>query len=717
MVDESGQIDEPKKVEGEKPRGLLKRWQLEIDAALETEREWRREASEILRLFARDGKKSWYGSSMLYANTQTIVPAIYSHTAKPDVRRRYRDPDQLGKQVSRGAERALSYCADTYPFDETVAMIVQDCVLTGRGVGRIEYEPEVEEVEGPDGGKAKTIIDQKVVLKRVHPFDFLQQPGLSDCGVMWRAYRHRLTRAQLVDRFGAKGDKVSLTLSPRLGGDGVDSKALDAVKRAEVWEIWDKVERRVIWISDGYKDGVLDESADVLDLEGFFPSPAPIQFIRDPDSLVPIPEYRHWRDEAEEVDALSRRIRHVVKAIKAKGIYDRSLGDDIERALKMEGDNTFIASESSTLALQSGGIDKAIWFMPVERIVVVLRELIAARADATQRLYEISGVSDIIRGVTDPNETLGAQRIKANFGSLRIDARRAEVQRFIRNVYRIMIEVICAHYEAPQLSMMTGMDITDDVLAVLRSDKLRGYKVDIETDSTVARDLEEEQALVTEFMREAGGYISGVAPLVAQGIVPKGVAVGLLLTAARRTRIGREFEGLLEELVDSDDGAGAKPGANPAAEAEMQVQQMDAQVKQVEAQIKIQTLQQEAALKADELRLKQQELALKSYALQVKAQEEALRLAAARADAETKGVVVGGGDISMPPMVTQDIAGAIRELVLEQKKELGAIMTSMQAVAAMMADAARTISAPRVLLRDQAGRPAGSMPMTRESMQ
>jgi hypothetical protein len=53
----------------------------------------------------------------------------------------------------------------------------------------------------------------------------------------------------------------------------------------------------------------------------------------------------------------------------------------------------------------------------------VLKELYAQRDQLVQAIYEISGISDVLRGSTDAQETLGAQQIKANFGSLRLKER------------------------------------------------------------------------------------------------------------------------------------------------------------------------------------------------------------------------------------------------------------------------------------------------------
>src|SRR4029079_14558223 len=89
-------------------------------------------------------------------------------------------------------------------------------------------------------------------------------------------------------------------------------------------------------------------------------------------------------------------------------------------------------------------------------------------------------------------ETFGAQRLKAQFGSTRVRRQQRAVQKWIRDLYKLKAEIIAEHFEPQVLQEITGIAVSPEIVQLLRSDKLRGYRIDIETDSTV---FEDEAAL------------------------------------------------------------------------------------------------------------------------------------------------------------------------------------------------------------------------------
>jgi hypothetical protein len=71
-------------------------------------------------------------------------------------------------------------------------------------------------------------------------------------------------------------------------------------------------------------------------------------------------------------------------------------------------------------------------------------------------VYEVTGVADILRGQTDPNETLGAQELKAQTGSRRVRNTKDELARFARDVFRLVCEAIAENFSPETLADMTG---------------------------------------------------------------------------------------------------------------------------------------------------------------------------------------------------------------------------------------------------------------------
>src|SRR3989304_3079816 len=129
------------------PAGIVKRWIAELALADKAESNWRTEATSIYDKY--DAEKAEANSfSILWPNTETLLPAVYNSTPQPDVRRRFRDADSVGKVASTILERSLSYQIDDYDFDNEIADTVLDVLLPGVGVAEIEREPVFVQISG-----------------------------------------------------------------------------------------------------------------------------------------------------------------------------------------------------------------------------------------------------------------------------------------------------------------------------------------------------------------------------------------------------------------------------------------------------------------------------------------------------------------------------------------------------------------------------------------
>ncbi len=93
------------------PEKEARRWLLEIQLATKREKEWRDKGQKIIDIY-RGTKARRNSFNILWANTETARPALYNSPPKPDVRRRFRQDDMLGKAVGEVMERGLSYCTD-----------------------------------------------------------------------------------------------------------------------------------------------------------------------------------------------------------------------------------------------------------------------------------------------------------------------------------------------------------------------------------------------------------------------------------------------------------------------------------------------------------------------------------------------------------------------------------------------------------------------------
>ena len=649
------------------PSEFARHWLQAIDLAGKEEQDWRKDASETIERYRKTKAKSF---NILYANTETTCPALYNSEPVPDIRRRFGDEDPVGKAGADMLERLLSIQCELYDFDGVMKAAVKDRQLAGRGVTRVRVNV------GAQG--SKWVSCEQVVWD-----DFRRGPSKLWRDVPWVAFRHRMTREELIGLDPVIGKLVNLDAVVDKAAEGKDAENLpDMFKRALVWEVWDKTERKVYFFAESYPDGalkVLDE--DPYKLREFFPIPRPLYQIEQPDSLVPSCEFMLWKPLADELDSLTARIAGVVKVMKLRGLYAGQF-EALVTKLGQAEDGDLVPAEDSARAMTEGGIDKAVWMWPVDMAIKVVEGLYKARMEAKASVYEMTGVADILRGQTDPNETLGAQQIKAQWGSLRLQDAQKDVQRYARDLFRMMADLSCQELEfaaitaitgisfmpkeapqdpaAAQQAMMEAQQMAQAVEKLLKGpDLAREFAIDIETDSTIRADLSRAQQNISGFITGLGEFMTSVGPAVQAQMMPPEIAVKFVGAFARNFKLGRDAETLTDEWVKwLEQKAQQPPQPSPEQQAaqiemqqsqqkqqaEMQKMQAEAQAKAAERQQELQFKQQEHAmklqaqqaeldLKAKELALKEQELGLKMQAAQ---QSHAFNMQAMQEEAEAR---------------------------------------------------------------------------------
>ena len=569
------------------PSGIVKRWIAELELADAEEKDWREESKKLWEQYEGKHRKA-DSFNILWSNTETLAPALYNTTPQPDVRRRFKDADPIGKHVSKIIERALSYQVDAYDFDEEVKAGVLDALIAGRWVSRIKYTPVFGSASTtapgapPEGGApSERVVDETVECEHVQWDRFRRGPGKTWREVTWVSFEHDYTRDMAEQQFGPE---IAARLKFSKSGDSGRIKDKDARSMFEtctIYEVWDKDSRRVLFISAELKSGPCAMVSDPLQLTGFFPIPRPVYAIQNSRTLVPAPLYRMYAEQAKELDRISGRINVVTKALRLRGAYIANIAElkDI-----IEGDDrSMIPITNISEIAAAGGIDKTIWIMPTDKLIGVLRGLYEAREQAKQVIYEIGGLSDILRGATNANETATAQRIKSQWGGVRIRKLQREVQRMVRDLMRLKAEVICQTFSPetlaaqtnvqlptgeqkarvqmmaqqaeamqqpmdPQMRQMMALPSWDEVMQVMRSDALRTYRVDVETDSTVADTMDPELSGITEVVRSLGEVFNGAAQGLQAGIIPVEVPKEISLAIVRRARMGMAVEDAIERI-------------------------------------------------------------------------------------------------------------------------------------------------------------------------
>lgn len=566
-------------------------WIKELDAEEKAHRDFRKQGDRVYDRYRAEKEEKTAKFNILWSNTHVLHSAVLSNRPKPDVTRRYKDPDELSRQIAEVTERALSYSVDVYDFDGNSNLATDDYLLPGLGQVRVRYTPYWGKGEPPripvapepqeDGsvkfthegeevtpemdemgmpfilGEPPDVVVYEEVSCEVVPWKrFRWQPANTWDNVNWCAIEHYLTKEELEDQFPGKSEQCPLGYSEE--GEKSDDNQQDGKSRAKVYEIFDKKKRKLIFICAGYSKP-LGQEDDPLSLQGFYPFPKPMMTNVLSDKCIPKADFLSYEDQADDLDRISQRIRALTKELKWNGAYDGSFKELAD--LAGQGDGEFIPVEgwSERFADKPPSLESAIIIRPLDKLRQVLLDLYQSREQTKQTIYEITGISDIIRGTTKATETLGAQQLKQQNASLRLTEKENEVARFFRDVYRIKAEVIVEQFQPQTLTLMTGIDVTPEMMAVMKNDLLRSYKIDIETDSTVATDQAAEQQNVIELMGAVTGLIQQSIPLIQAGVPPE-IIKELLLFAVRRFKGGDQLEQVLEKMGDSSGAAPVNPG-------------------------------------------------------------------------------------------------------------------------------------------------------------
>ncbi|MBL4680866.1 MAG: hypothetical protein JKY88_09105 [Pseudomonadales bacterium] len=557
---------------------LAKQWHEAIGLSGKRQKVWEHKGKMVVDRYRDDRPEADTSKkfNILWSNVETLKPSLYSQQPKPQVTRRYKDKDPIGRAASEILERALEYGIDAYDFDSVMNSCVQDYLLPGRATARVKYVPTYGDTEGEGEEAFSPVVYEEAVCDYIFWKDFRHGPGRRWEEVTWIAFRSFLSKDELKKRFGKKAAKVEFDYKPDdIGEDD------EQFKKAIVWEIWDKTSKKVLWLASSMSDKLLDRTDPPLNLHGFFPCPRPLFSLVTNDSLTPVPDFVEYQDQADELDEMSGRIGALVKALKVVGVYAGE-APEIARMLSDANDNQLIPVDNWAMFAEKGGVRGMIDWFPIEQVGNVLLGLYQARDKTKQELYEITGLSDIIRGASDAKETATAQRIKGQFASMRLGDRQKQVAIFARDILRLKAEVVCELFQVETLQMMTGAQHSKEewgqIVELLRNDPLRTYRIDIETESTVKVDDEAEKASRLEFVTTIGEFLAQAVPFVAENQSMTPLVSEMLLFAIRGFKVGRQLEGAFEEAVE---GLQQKDENPQLAQAQQAIQMLQQQLQQV----------------------------------------------------------------------------------------------------------------------------------------
>ena len=685
MSDVTGAIEkiESAKKYKQTPKGWQKRWTSEMAAADKRVRRWHKQGHRIEARYQdkrgdtgheglSDQSKNSFRVNLFNSNTKTLRDMLYGNPPKTDVSRRYADPeDDQARVASVILQRMLNTTVENSGDDTKSALgfCLDDRLLPGIAVARIRYDYDstteeipalLDEMTGEElapGFEQEKITDERAPIDYVHWDDFRWGWARTWSEVPWIAFRSYIDKDRATERFGKakaetlqyKNKSVTDDAKERLGSDEVT----DAWDRAEVWEIWNKKTKQVFWWAKGI-DEILDEKKDPLKLFGFWPMPEPMLANCTTSLLLPQPDFAIAQDLYNEIDALETRIGIITTAVRVVGVYDQS-AEGVKRMLTEGFENELIPVENWAAFAEGKGLDGKIDWMPIGEIVAALDKLVAMRADAMSLLYEVTGMSEIMRGANGPDrETADAAGSKRQFASVRVQGLQEDFSRFASDLMALRAEVISKHFSPETIVKQSNIMMSSDTehvqaaVQLIKEPTESAWRIKIEPESLAMMDYARLKKERADFIQGLSQFLQAAMPLVE--LDPN--AIGPLLIMLKWSMAGfkgaNEIEGVLDKAIDQMQKAGDQSKDKEPSPEELKAQadqakhKNDMELQQTKHQNAMEAIQAKAAFDIKELQAElQKELQVLREETQAEIKREIAQAQAAmmQDDHETKNTM------------------------------------------------------------------------------
>lgn len=603
------------------PGGDLNRWISELQAAEKELDKWRRSARKVVKEYRAERMDiSGIDPSMerrfnlFSANVNILSTSLMNQTPQPTVNREFKDPsDDVARVAGEILERALSaHNNRNFKTADLMRSVVQDMLVPGVGTSWHTYEAEIETKttepieEGAAALEYDEVVSESLKDEYVYWEDLLWSPARCYDEVRWIARKTYLTRDKLVKRFGKEGKKVPMDYAPKRQDNSVESKNM-VFQQAVIYEIWDKESEQVIWLSKGY-DKILDQKDDFLELDDFFPCPRPLMATVSNGQYIPIPDFHYAKDQYKELNEINTRISLLVRACRVAGVYDKASGQ-LQALLNNAAENTLVPVDQWAAFAEKGGIKGVIDWIPLDQIVVTIDQLLKNREDVKNQIYEITGMADIIRGASKASETLGAQKIKAQYASMRIQERQKNVVQYCSAVFSLQAQLMRKHMDPQEIAKLAQVQFMDEdpilvqqALQLLKTPEFI-LRTRVESDSLSDIDFQAEKQDRMEYMMTITNYLKEVLPTMQGDPLMGPFLMQLLQFSLAGFKVGKKFEGELDRTFAALNKQLASPNPKPQSPEEQKVagelklMEQEGQFKAQEHQQKLQFTKQEQQLK------------------------------------------------------------------------------------------------------------------------
>jgi hypothetical protein len=589
------------------PAGLAQRWSTEIQASQQELMKFHTDANRITQryldrrdAYAKDESKV----NLFWSTMKVLLSMLYARPPKADVSRTFQDfEDDQARVAGLMLQRILNrgFDENVSVWDAAVRQGIEDWLIVGMGQIWLRYEVKTEPytvpavfdefgVELQPETEAERIVDEDAPVDYIYWEDFFYSPARTWPEVRWVARRVWMTKDQLVDRFGEEIAKiVPLGVQVKKADVNDQSPKHDPWSKAEVFEIWCKENKKVYWYAKG-ADVILDVKDDPLQLDGFFPCPKPLAANVTSSNFMPRADYIFAQDQFNELDEINTRITWLTRAAKVVGVYDKT-ADGVQRMFQQGAENQMIPVDNWALFAEKGGIKGQVDWAPIDMVTNCIERLRQYRQDKVMQIYEVLGISDVMRGSSRASETATAQQIKAQFGSTRIQLMQFYIADWISQALRIKAEIICKHWQPETIIKRSNIERTPDAamaiqaIALLKDEHMAQYRVNVEADSMAALDWAAERDAAVQFMQGLGAFISQVAPMAQSVPQAAPVLLSLLQWSVSKFRVSQQIEGVLDQAIGAlkQQGMPQQQGPSPLQQAEVAEKMAGAKERQAKA--------------------------------------------------------------------------------------------------------------------------------------
>jgi len=651
-------------------------WIAQLDAEEKAHAAWRKQGREADKQYRDDEKTSKTDASaypLFWSTIKVEHAAVYAERPKPDVRRRWSDMQGPQKTIAQCIERALLYAIDDEMFDDPCHRAVDDFLVRGLGCAKVVYhaetgtrpvtvpglgtpvmapmldeesgEPgEAPEAAPPEAPMTEDYIKTQSVSVEFVPWDRVRWEPCTAWGRQdWTSFDVPMRLSEIRSTY--PNAKLAKEIVKDTGGESSGENNLPQAlqKYSQVYivhEIWCRTTKKIYVVSKAV-EGLIDSWDDQLKLKKFFPCPMPMFANLESAQCSPMPDWYFGRRQFKYVNTVTTRMERLTEQLKDVGFYDASLGELSELMNAQDGTLKPITDLLARLDTQAGRatFDSIICKQDNSTKIVVLQKLSELRDQKKEEIYEIFGIADILRGASKATETATAQTIKGQWASIRLSTKQQAMGAWFRGLFRIMAEIFAEHFTAEQLFAMTGIQLDDQMMAMLRDDELRCYAIDVETDSFAAQDEEADKQASLEMVKAVSDALNTLMPAVANGMLPADLVKEMILVVARSFKSGRALEDQLEQLTGTvQQMQGMQQQAQQGQQA---AQQMQGQMQQLQAQAsqQIRDLQTKLQELAQQLQQTQADLeAAQAPAAQAKAMKDAADAKHTMAEAQRKEI-------------------------------------------------------------------------------